>query len=115
MVSQKEFATLHTLHLSDIHGVANGSLRPNHTTPNSIRSVLEGIWKFCRPDLTNLETFLQHLMRDYEIEIKSVMLNDLSHGGKVADPLHDSEDVKLAAIDAIAVVEKFAEGQVKNL
>ena len=36
------------------------------------------------------------------MEIKSVMINDLSHGGKMADVLHDEEDIKQAAEDAIS-------------
>ena len=113
--SQKAFATPHTLHLKAVYDVANGTGRPDHTTPNSIRSVIEGIWKFCRPDISNLEQFIGYLIAEHEIEIKSVMINDLSHGGKVAEPLHDEEDIKQAAMDAIAVVGQFAEGQLKNM
>lgn len=115
LASQKAFATPHTLHLKAVHDVASGSSRADHTTPNSIRSVIEGIWKFCRPDFSNLEQFLGYLIGEHEIEIKSVMINDLSHGGKVGDLLHDEEDIKQAAVDAIAVVEQFAEGQLKDL
>ena len=115
LTSQKAFATPHTLHLKAVYDVANGSARADHTTPNSIRSVIEGIWKFCRPDFSNLEEFLGYLIGEHEIEIKSVMINDLSHGGKVAEVLHDEEDIKQAAVDAIAVVRQFAEGQLKDL
>ena len=115
LASQKAFATPHTLHLKAVYDVANGSVRANHTTPNSIRSVVEGIWKFCRPDLSGLEDFLRYLASEHEIEIKSVMINDLSHGGKVADFLHDEEDIKQAAGEAIAVVGQFAEGQLRDL
>lgn len=115
LASQKAFATPHTLHLKAVYDVVNGSGRADHTTPNSIRSVIEGIWKFCRPDFSNLEEFIGYLIGEHEIEIKSVMINDLSHGGKVADSLHDEEDIKQAAADAIAVVRQFAEGQLKDL
>ena len=115
LASQKVFATPHTLHLKAVYDVANGSCRADHTTSNSIRSVIEGIWRFCRPDFSNMEEFIGYLIAEHEIEIKSVMINDLSHGGKAADPLHDEEDIKQAAVDAIAVVEEFAEGQLKDL
>ena len=49
------------------------------------------------------------------MEIKSVMINDLSHGGKIADFLHDEQDIKQAAAEVVAVVGKFAEGQLKDL
>ena len=115
LASQQAFATPHTLHLKAVHDVASGLSRPNHTTANSIRSVVEGIWKFCRPDFSNLEEFLGYLISEHGIEIKSVMINDLSHGGKLADTLHDEQDIKQAAVDAIAVVRHFAKGQLKDL
>ena len=114
LASQEAFATPHTLHLKAVYDVAIGTGRADHTTPNSIRSVVEGIWKFCRPDFSNLEEFLGYLIGEHQIEIKSVLINDLSHGGKV-EFLHDEEDIKQAAVDAIAVVEQFAEGQLKDL
>lgn len=114
LASQKALATPHTLHLKSVQDVASGANPADHTTPNSIRSVIEGIWKFCRPDFPNLEKFLGHLIDVHEIEIKSVMINDLSHG-RVVDLLHDEEDIKQAAEDAIAVVKQFAEGQLKDL
>ena len=115
LASQQAFATPHTLHLKAVHDVASGLSRADHTTANSIRSVVEGIWKFCRPDLSNLEEFLGYLISKHGIEIKSVMINDLSHGGKVADTLHDEQDIKQAAVDAVAVVKHFAKGQLKDL
>ena len=115
LASQAAFATPHMLHLKDVHDVSTGARQANHATPNSIRSVIEGIWKFCRPDLSNLEEFLAYLIGEHGMEIKSVMINDLSHGGKVADFLHDEQDIKQAATEVIAVVGKFAEGQLKDL
>ena len=115
LASQRAFATPHTLHLRDVYDVSRGARRADHTTPNSIRSVVEGIWKFCRPDFLDLGQFLGYLIVEHEIEIKSVMINDLSHGGKATEILHDEEDIKQAAAEAITVVGKFAEGQLKNL
>ena len=115
LASQTGFATPHMFHLIDVHDVATGARKADHTTPNSIRSVIEGIWKFCKPDISNFEEFLGYLIREHEIEIKSVMINDLSHGGKVADFPHDEMDIRQAATETIAVVEKFAEGQITKL
>ena len=115
LASQAAFATPHMFHLKDVHDVSTGARPADHTTPNSIRSVIEGIWKFCRPDLPNLETFLAYLIGEHGMEIKSVMINDLSHGGKIADFLHDEQDIKQAAAEVVAVVGKFAEGQLKDL
>ena len=85
--SQGAFATPHLLQLKDVFDVSKGSKTANHTTPNSIRSVVESMWKFCRPDLQNFESFVRFLISDHNIEIKSVLINDLCHGGKFSDPL----------------------------
>ena len=113
--SQGAFATPHLLQLKDVFDVSKGSKTANHTTPNSIRSVVESMWKFCRPDLQNFESFVRFLISDHNIEIKSVLINDLCHGGKFSDPPHNDEDIREAAKEAIAVVRKFAEGQIEDL
>ena len=82
-------------------------------TPNSIRSVIEGMWKFCRPDIQDFEAFVKYLIRDHQIEIKSVLLNDLCHGGKFSDHPHQEAEIVEAATEALRVVETFARGQLK--
>ncbi|RPE72160.1 wobble nucleotide-excising tRNase [Pacificibacter maritimus] len=111
--NQKAFATPHVLQLRDIYEVSKGNKPPDHTTPNSIRSVIEGMWKFCRPDIQDFEAFVKILISDHKIEIKSVLLNDLCHGGKFSDPPHQEAEIIEAAVEALSVVEKFAEGQLK--
>ena len=113
--SQKAFATPHLLQLKDVFDVSEGATTANHTTPNSIRSVVESMWKFCRPDLENFESFVKFLISDHNIEIKSVLINDLCHGGKFSDPPHNDQDIREAAKEAIAVVRTFAEGQLTNI
>ncbi|MEP2092042.1 AAA family ATPase [Roseibium sp.] len=114
LVSQKSFATPHLLQLKHVAEVANKTIAPDHTTPNAIRSVVEGMWKFCRPDLTDFDGFLRYLIEQYEIEIKSVLINHFSHHTGF-DMLPDSEDISLAASEALRVVEILASGQLKNV
>ena len=113
--SQKGFATPHLLQLKDVFDVSEGNKTADHTTPNSIRSVVESMWKFCRPDLQSFQDFVKFLISDHNMEIKSVLINDLCHGGKFNDPPHNEEGIREAAKEAIAVVQKFAEGQIKDL
>ena len=114
MSNQKAFATPHMLQLRDVIEVGRGTKRPDHTTPNSIRSVVEGMWKFCRPDLQNFEEFVKVLISDYEVEIQSVLLNDLSHGGKFSDFPQREDEIVAASVEALKIVEKFASGQLKS-
>lgn len=113
LVGQKSFATPHLLQLKHVFEVANKTVAPDHTTPNAIRSVIEGMWKFCRPDLTDFEGFVRYLIEQYEIEIKSVLINHFSHHTGF-DMLPDSEDISIAAGEALRVVEILAPGQLKN-
>jgi FtsZ-binding cell division protein ZapB len=112
--SQKSFATPHLLQLKHILDVSKGNAEPDYTTPNSVRSVIEGMWKFCRPDLTDFQGFVGFLIDEHQIEVRSVLINQFSHSSGL-DMLPDSEDIRLAAREAISVVEKFAPGQLKNL
>lgn len=98
--------------LRDVHDVANGR-DPDHTTANAIRSVLEAVGRFCRPDKSkSLSTFVQYLAGDEGITVKSVLINSLCHGTYYEEtPLPD--DLILACKETIVVVERFAVGQLE--
>lgn len=115
LASQKGFATPHQQQLKHVFDVSEGRSAPDFMTPNSIRSVVESMWKFCRPDLNDFGKFYEFLIDECEIELKSVLINDLSHGGKFDDPPHKAEDIVEASREAILVVERFAQGQLKHL
>lgn len=113
LTPQKGFATPHQQQLKHVFDVCEGRITPDFMTPNCIRSVVEGMWKFCRPDCVDFGTFFEFLIDECEIEIKSVLINDLSHGGKFDDPPHKEQDIIEAAKEAIDVVKRFAPGQLK--
>ena len=112
--SQEAFATPHALQLQDVYAVSKGGT-PDHTTPNSIRSVIESIGKFVQPDKKQFGDFVKLIMDDHGIEIKSTLIQDLCHGGKIDDAPHVEEDLTLAAAEAIEVVRKYAPGQLAKL
>ncbi|MHB1154149.1 MAG: AAA family ATPase [Eubacteriales bacterium] len=69
-------------HLRDINNVANQKIPPSHTTANSIRHVLETIWRFERPDLSTLGDYISNLNFDL-FENNAYLfslIQDLSHG-----------------------------------
>ena len=56
--------------LKDIYEVANGK-DPDHRTGSAIRSVLEAIGRFCRPDKSDsLTNFIQHIATEDGIRLK---------------------------------------------
>lgn len=113
--TQKGFVSPHIFHLEHCYCVSRNKIQPTYSTPNSIRTILEGVWKFCRPDLQNLPEFCEHLNKDHNIEVKSLLLNGLSHGGNFHDQSYLKDDIEKAALEVISIVEKFAPGQIAQL
>lgn len=98
--------------LEHVYHVANGD-DPDHSTGNAIRQVLEAVGRFCRPDKSHdLQNFIAFLAGEEDFKIKSVLINSLSHG-TYYDETPLPEDLKLACEETIAVVERFAIGQLE--
>ena len=97
--------------LAHVYHVAKGN-NPDHCTGNAIRSVLEAVGRFCRPDKSHsLEDFIAYLAGEENISIKSILINSLCHG-TYYDEAPPPDDLKLACQETIKVVERFAAGQI---
>ena len=98
--------------LKDIVGIVNGN-EPNHTTANSVRSVLEAIQKFCSPD-KKLQNFLEDIARDEDININSTLINSLSHGdyNGIMPPI---PDLKKVCKDVEKIAKIFIPGQINQI
>lgn len=97
-------------HLKEVAEVHNGR-DPDHTTGNAVRCVLEAIGRFCHPDkCDSLSNFITFLAGDGGFEIKSVLINNLSHG-TYYDETPSPEELKEACSEAILIVERYARGQ----
>ena len=96
--------------LEHVYKIAKGA-EPDHGTANAVRSVLEAVGRFCRPDKTqSVQDFISFVAAEENIRIQSVLINSLCHGTYFEEaPVPD--DLKLACEEAIAVVEKYANGQ----
>ena len=100
--------------LKDIYEIANGR-HPDHSTGNAIRSVLEAIGRFCRPDKSgSLSDFVRYLAGEEGISVKSVLINSLCHG-TYYDEIPPPDDLKLACCETLKVVEKYAAGHLEIL
>lgn len=98
--------------LIDVHDVANGK-GPDHRTANSVRSVLEAVGRFCRPDKSDsLTDFVKHLAGEENMSLKSVLINSLCHG-TYYDETPPPDDLVLACRETITVVERYAIGQLE--
>nr|MDA3886352.1 AAA family ATPase [Candidatus Delongbacteria bacterium] len=94
-------------HLVDIFKISDSKRDPDHTTPNSIRHILETITKFESLELgkDSIKIYLEKYFKD-DIKIYP-LINDLSHGAwrNEQDTITDTEYVLLckAVIDHINV------------
>lgn len=98
-------------HLSEIVAVAEGR-DPDHTTGNAIRCVLEAVGRFCRPDKPDLSSFVLFLAADDRFTIRSVLINNLSHGSYY-DEVPSPDEIREACGEVIEVVKHYAEGQLE--
>ena len=98
--------------LKEVYEIAHGK-DPDHGTGNAIRSVLEAVGRFCRPDkCRSLAEFIIFLASETDISLKSVLINSLSHGSYYEE-VPPPDDLRLASEETIRVVEKYAVGQLE--
>lgn len=111
---KKELVMPYHEHLSDIYKVANETQEPMHTTPNSMRHVLETIAKFEDPN-QDLISFV-----DKYDDLKSCsslynMIQDLSHGVFRSQPAISSDDLKKGCKTILNFVANKYKGQIENI
>lgn len=100
--------------LEHVYKVANGA-EHDHSTGNAIRSVLEAVGRFCRPDKANsVQEFISFLAGENNLVLQSVLIQSLSHG-TYYDETPTPAGIKQACIETITVVNAYAEGQIAIL
>jgi wobble nucleotide-excising tRNase len=100
--------------LEHVYHVANGK-EADHSTANTIRSIIESIGRFCRPDKSqSVESFISFLASEDKISVKSVLINTFCHG-TYYEETPSPEDMRLACQETITVVEQFAAGHIELL
>ncbi|MFT8541980.1 AAA family ATPase [Acetobacter sp.] len=98
-------------HLKEVVDVHNGQ-DPSHTTGNAVRCILEAIGRFCHPDKTSLTDFITYLAGDGGFAVKSVLINNLSHG-TYYDEVPSPDELREACTETVQIVEKYAKGQLE--
>lgn len=115
VVNQKDFVAPHVFHLHHIIDVATSNTAPNPSTPNAVRSVLEGIWRFAYPKKADLQAFLNVVNSQHGVQVRSVLIQDMSHGGKMWTESPLSADIETACKEAIEILRYYAPGQVEGV
>jgi wobble nucleotide-excising tRNase len=100
--------------LEHVYRIAQGT-EPDHSTGNCIRSVIEAVGRFCRPDKTpSVQEFITFLAGEDGIPIKSTLINSMCHG-TYYDETPTADDITLACKEAIVVVRRYAPGHLEIL
>lgn len=88
-IKDNRFNIPYMSHLEDLYNIYNGNTEPCHTTPNSMRQVLEGIRNFISPSKT-IEEFIKSTKEFKCTELYS-LIQDGSHGDIFCGITNDSE------------------------
>ena len=112
---EKRYTTPYNEHLQDLYEVATGDCAPTHTTGNSIRQVIETLWRFDNPAEPDLLHYLNTKeCRDLcECEFIYTMCNDQSHGASIFDRDQPPDDaaVKRACLAVLNHLQDRYPGQ----
>lgn len=101
-------------HLRDIYDISEGHKQPSHTTPNSIRHVLETINKFVAPDI-ELQAFCQSLEEFNNCDFLYTLIQDNSHGVLRIQKPYTDDSIKRGCKTLIGYINSVYGGQLKNL
>ena len=99
-------------HLLDIYKIAYHNYNYSHTTGNSMRCVLENIWRFRCPNKNNLGDFISGIHDVDGAEINKILLDSESHNGPDWHKI-PNEMGKRACKNTLKIVKKYAPGQLK--
>lgn len=101
-------------HLKDIYNISNGISVPNHTTPNSIRHIIETINKFKNPQ-QKLEEFIlaENILNANSPVIK--IIQSFSHG-EIREEESYTDDMIIEACKAlIEYITNYYPGQIERI
>jgi wobble nucleotide-excising tRNase len=100
-------------HLIDIYKVSKKALKPTHTTPNSIRHVIETLSKF--ENLKDSKDSIDKFIKDFVPDDSKTytLIQDLSHGGWRTEqaPIHEDDFIDVCSA-IIEMVDKKYKGQI---
>lgn len=100
-------------HLIDILKVSQKTIKPSHTTPNSIRHVIETLSKF--ENLKDSKDSIDKFIKDFVPDDSKTytLIQDLSHGGWRTEqaPIHEDDFIEVCSA-IIEMVDKKYKGQI---
>ncbi len=114
-VLQKELIMPYEEHLRDVYEVSENIKIPSHTTPNSIRHILETINKFEKPNLDFLKYCEDiELLKD-DNEFLYALIHDNSHGNYRSQMATTPDMIIKGCKKIIEVISNKFDGQIEVL
>jgi len=110
---QKELIMPYEEHLRDIYEVSNNEKKPKHTTPNSIRHILETINKFEKPNLGFVEYCQSIGGLVEEDEFLYALIHDNSHGNYRENRPYSEDMIIRGCQKVIGIIENKFDGQIE--
>ena len=110
----KELVMPYHEHLSDIYKVASGTMQPSHTTPNSMRNILETIAKFENPE-QSLILYIENNANLKGCSSLHNMFQDLSHGIFRSQTAILPDDVINGCKTIVEFIKTKYLGQIENI
>ena len=101
-------------HLRDINSISKGDELPSHTTPNSVRHVLETINRFESPNI-GLKDYIEKQGILDENEFVYSLIHDASHGVIRQQKAYTNEMIINGCKVVIDFMKKKFEGQIKQI
>lgn len=110
---QKELIMPYEEHLRDVYEVSENTKTPSHTTPNSIRHILETINKFEKPNLDFLKYCEDiELLKD-DNEFLYALIHDNSHGNYRSQMATTQDMIIKGCKKVIEVISDKFDGQIE--
>jgi len=110
---QKELIMPYEEHLRDVYEVSENTKTPSHTTPNSIRHILETINKFEKPNLDFLKYCEDiELLKD-DNEFLYALIHDNSHGNYRSQMATTPDMIIKGCKKVIEVISDKFDGQIE--
>lgn len=112
-ILQKELIMPYEEHLRDVYEVSEGVKMPSHTTPNSIRHILETINKFEKPNLEFI-AYCEYieLLKD-DNEFLYALIHDNSHGNYRNQMSTTPDRIIKGCTKVIEVISNKFDGQIE--
>lgn len=102
-------------HLKDIYEIARKGKHSEHTTGNSIRHVLETVWRFEQPDKANFNEYISSIDEFKGNEFLYSLCQDLSHGAVRCEYPFDEEAIRRACESVICYIDNRFAGQIASI